>query len=269
MPEEAEANVPVPKLSSTILLVRDGASDMEVFMVQRHHQIDFARGAMVFPGGKVEPADELPAMRDHCHGIEDLDDAQVAVRVAAIRETFEECGVLLARPRGSDSLVDTGRLAQIEETRRAPLRDGELDARELVEREELVLACDLLVHFAHWITPTILPKRFNTHFFLVTAPPDQLALHDGQESIDSVWITPAEAVAEAEAGRRTIIFPTLLNLKKLGRSHSVAEATLAARRDTIVTVLPRAGKGENGEPILHIPEEAGYGASFAPMGKPP
>ena len=264
-----EETAPEPKPSSTILLVRDSASDMEVFMVQRHHQIDFARGAMVFPGGKVEPSDEAPALRDHCSGIEDMGDVEIAVRVAAIRETFEECGVLLARPLRSDSLVDAARLAQLEATRRSALRDGELALSELVEEEELVLACDLLVHFAHWITPTILPRRFNTHFFLAVAPPDQLALHDGEESIDSIWITPAEAVVEAEAGRRTIIYPTLLNLKKLGRSHNVAEAIEAARRDTIVTVLPRLGEGEDGEPVLCIPEEAGYGVTSAPIGKLP
>jgi 8-oxo-dGTP pyrophosphatase MutT (NUDIX family) len=242
---------------------------MEVFMVQRHHQIDFARGAMVFPGGKLESADEAPSLRDHCWGVDDVDDTGVAVRVAAIRETFEECGVLLARPRGSDSLVDAQRLSRLEATQRPALRNGELDIGELVEREEVVLACDLLVHFAHWITPTILPKRFNTHFFLVAAPPDQIALHDGEESIDSIWISPGEAVAEAEAGRRTIIYPTLLNLKKLGRSHSVAEALEAARRDTIVTVLPRLGEGDDGEPVLCIPEAAGYGVTSAPVGKLP
>lgn len=238
-------------------------------MVQRHHQIDFARGAMVFPGGKVDPPDEVPTLRNHCRGVDHMGDLELAARVAAIRETFEECGVLLACPRGSDSLVDARRLADLEASVRTALRDGELGIAELVEREELVLACDLLVHFAHWITPTILPKRFNTHFFLVAAPADQLALHDGEESIDSVWITPKDAMAEADAGLRTIVFPTLLNLKKLGRSQSVAEALENARREPVVTVLPRLGEGADGEPVLCIPEEAGYGVTAAPLGKHP
>ena len=93
---EAEATpkekAAVPKLSSTLILVRDGAPGMEVFMVQRHHRIEFASGALVFPGGKVEPSDEVPAVRAHCRGVEDLTPVEVSLRVAAIRETYEECG---------------------------------------------------------------------------------------------------------------------------------------------------------------------------------
>jgi hypothetical protein len=109
-----------------------------------------------------------------------------------------------------------------------------------------------------------MPKRFDTHFFLVAAPPDHVAVHDGRESVDSVWITPAAAVAEAEAGRRTIIFPTLQNVKKLGRAKSVADALAAARREPIVTVLPRVLKTERGM-RFSIPPEAGYEFTEGPL----
>jgi hypothetical protein len=111
----------------------------------------------------------------------------------------------------------------------------------------------------------MMPKRFDTHFFLARAPADQLALHDGQEAVDSLWTTPASAVAEAESGRRTIVFPTLLNLRKLGRSRRVDEALEAARADRIVTVLPKLLRDEAGQPILQIPEEAGYDITDAPV----
>jgi len=258
---------PVPTVpAATILLVRDGNAGLEVFMVQRHHRIDFATGALVFPGGKVETSDADPGLREHSCGLEGFDEADSALRVAAIRETFEECGVLLARPRGVGprALVDGTRLGRLEEVYRADLQSDAIGIAAFAHQEDLELACDLLVPFAHWITPEFMPKRFDTHFFLAAAPPDQLARHDGAESVDSLWTTPAAAVADAEAGRRTIIFPTLLNLKKLGRSGSAAEALERARREPVVTVLPRTERGPNG-PVVKIPLEAGYGVSETPV----
>ena len=127
-------------------------------------------------------------------------------------------------------------------------------------REDLELALDLLVPYAHWITPTALPKRFDTHFFITTAPADQLAAHDGSESVDSVWINPNRALEDARAGKYTIIFATRLNVEMLGRQNDVASALEAARSRKIVTVQPNATKNPDGKGfILKIPLEAGYG----------
>ncbi len=117
-----------------------------------------------------------------------------------------------------------------------------------------------LVHFAHWITPAHMPKRFDAHFFLAEAPLDHILYHDGRESVDSVWVTPAQACADADAGLRTVLFPTRLNLEKVGRHGTVAEAIAAARASRIVTVRPESGTAENGR-LLRIPIEAGYGAA--------
>jgi hypothetical protein len=152
----------------------------------------------------------------------------------------------------------------LEERHRVALEAHALAIDALAEVEDLELACDALVPFAHWITPEFMPKRFSTWFFLVAAPPDQVAVHDGHESVDSVWIRPEDAVAEADAGRRTIIFPTLLNVKKLGRSGTVADAIAAARRGPVVTVLPQVAVTEKGR-MLRIPAEAGYELSEAPI----
>lgn len=255
---------PVPAVpSATILLLRDGSRDLEVFLVQRHHQVDFARGALVFPGGKVDPADREPGLREKCDGAPDSDD-ELAVSVAAIRETFEESGILLVRPRSSGDLVSGERLREIESRHRDPLNRGQTTLREIIDAEDLTLACDLLIRFAHWITPEVSPKRFDTHFFLVAAPPDQLALHDGGESVDSTWTTPSTALADADAGRCTIVFPTRLNLMKLGRSHGVEEALATARAASIVTVLPRIEQTDDG-PVLRIPAEADYEVVEAPL----
>jgi 8-oxo-dGTP pyrophosphatase MutT (NUDIX family) len=238
---------PSPRLAATVLLVRDRAAGLEVFMVERHHQIEFATGALVFPGGKVDPADADPSLRARCGESLASDDDARALRVAAIRETFEECGVLLARARGETRLFTSPRGVEA---------DAEFAA--LVARQDLLLACDLLVPFAHWITPALVPKRFDTHFFIAAAPEDQLALHDGHESVDSVWISPEAALREAETGRRTIIYPTLMNLVRLAESRSVSDALERAKRQPIVTVQPAVARGADGKPALAIPEDAGY-----------
>jgi len=237
---------PEPRLAATVLLVRDRPSGLEVFMVERHHQIDFATGALVFPGGKVDPDDADPRLRERCAESLAADDTGRALRVAAIRETFEECGVLLARARGSDRLVDSPKA-------------GESFA-DVVQRDDLLLATDCLVPFAHWITPAIVPKRFDTHFFLAATPEHQLAVHDGHESVDSVWISPTAALAEADAGRRTVIYPTLMNLVRLAESRDVAAAFAAARKQPIVTVQPAIARRADGKPELSIPANAGYPA---------
>ena len=254
------ATVAVPLPSATVMLLRDGADGLEVFMVVRHHQIDFASGALVFPGGKVDPGDSAVAVRGRCRGVDALGEAELAYRVCAIREAFEECGVLLARPQGQEELVGAERLATLDRKYRHDLEKGVIGIGRMTEQEDLELACDLLVPFAHWITPTPMPKRFDTHFFLANAPADQLAVHDGRESVDSVWITPRQALADADAGRLTLVFATSMNLKKLANSDSVAAATAAAQGAAIVTVMPQVSESPDGR-VLRIPLAAGYGVA--------
>ncbi len=257
-----------PLPSSTILLLRDGDSGLEVFMVKRHHQIDFASGALVFPGGKLTEGDADPALKDLSTGAAGLDDSALHYRVGGIREAFEECGVLLAREAGSDMLLSGERTLEISGRHCEDLLKGRTSMAELARAERLTLAVDTLVPFAHWITPVGMPKRFDTHFFLAPVPSAQAAVHDGSESVDSVWVTPAEAIAEADAGRMTLVFATRLNVLKLGRARTVAEAMVNARAEKVVTVLPEVAKTSEGR-VLRIPLEAGYGgAEFKTDGIP-
>ncbi len=252
----------VPRVAATVMLLRDAPEGMEVFMVVRHHEIDFASGAIVFPGGSVDPGDaEIAARADRCPPVPGLDPLAMACRVAAIREVYEECGVLLARARGTSSLLDAPGLEAIDRKHRAALVGGAIGFADMIEIENLSLAVDLLIPFAHWITPRTQPKRFDTHFFVVRAPVDQLALHDGSESVDSVWINPGVAIAEGEAGRYKLIFPTKMNLTKLGQSRDVAAALAAARDSRIVTVQPEAVETPDGR-MLRLPVEAGYGGDL-------
>ena len=251
--------------AATIMLLRDGTEGIEVFMVVRHHAIEFAAGALVFPGGRVEEADHELAEGawPNPDGLDPdrLDPDRLAFRVAAIRETFEECGVLLARPLGSDRLIDAATLTRLEDQHRAALNAGSIGFDAVLGSEGLVPAPDLLVHFAHWITPSNQPKRYDTHFFLAEAPAEQLAVHDGWEAVESIWITPARALADTAAGLFKLVFATAKNLEKLGRCGSVAEAMATARAASVVTVQPRGTKLEGSRRLLRIPEEAGYGGS--------
>ncbi|TCZ65362.1 NUDIX hydrolase [Roseicella aquatilis] len=246
-----EAKPPVPvRPAATVLLARDGAEGIEVFMVVRHREIEFAGGALVFPGGRVEEDDRRLGGPDPLDGY----------RIAGIRETFEECGVLLARPKGSAALVDATRLLGIEALHRVRVAKGEQPLSAMLAEEELEPAIDGMVHFAHWITPASRSKRFDTQFFLAAAPPDQVAVHDGHESEDSVWIRPLQACQEANEGRRRLVFPTRKNLEKLARYATVAEALAACRQARVVTVTPEMVQTEAGW-RLSIPAEADYGGS--------
>lgn len=249
-------STPVPaRPASTIMLLRDGAEGMEVFMVVRHHQIDFASGALVFPGGSIEPDDHAIAGDPGLYRqVEGLDDTTRAVRIAAVRETHEECGVLLARPRGSEDLASPDACDAIA----ARVAQG-VSFRQAISEAGLELALDRLTPFSHWITPTFMPKRFDTYFFVVSAPQDQLARHDGSESVDSTWINPRRALTDAAAGKYTVIFPTRLNLELLAKQNETGAAIEAARTRRIVTVEPVLTKLEDGGRGLKIPLEAGYG----------
>lgn len=253
------------RLASSLLLVRDGAQGLELFLLARHPATAFAPGALVYPGGAVDESDRNPALRQRAQGVEAVDGEGLALRIAAIREAFEEGGVLLARPRGSaadagGALLDGERVEAIRRRFASRLAGHSLDMAELAEAENLVFACDRLVPFAHWITPESQPRRFDTHFFLAAAPAGQTARHDGHESVDSLWLAPHALVEGANAGKWYVMFPTRMNAEKAGRSRTAASALAAARATPVVTVMPKGRKVEGGR-LLRIPAEAGYGVT--------
>ena len=252
--------------AATVMIVRDRPEGMEVFMVVRHHQIDFASGALVFPGGKVDAGDRDPALVEYCVGADGLDAREVAFRIGAIRESFEECGVLFAREKGALDYLSASRLQELD-VWRDRFNAGTCDMLTFAREEGLEFVLDAFGHFAHWITPDLMPKRFDTHFFLARAPEDHVALHDGSESVDSVWIRPADAIIAADAGERTIIFPTRMNVEKLMRSSDVAVALASC--GNVVTVEPFLKKEEDGTTFLRMQVDAGYGDPKEPLGRLP
>ncbi|MEO8448448.1 MAG: hypothetical protein ABI647_01585 [Gemmatimonadota bacterium] len=230
------APAPEPRPASTVLLLRDSrtpAGEIEVFMERRHLQSGFVGGAYVFPGGRVDPEDAIDPSR-----CTDLDEPVASRRlgltigglahyVAAIRECFEEAGVLLAYDR-SGSLLDFGDHAVEAHFKRARdlLNAGKLTIQELADQDDLRLATDRIVYWSHWITPVGEPRRYDTRFFVTHAPDGQTAVHDGWELTHSAWVAPKDAIERALKREWMIIFPTLMTLRALAQ-HESAEAAVA------------------------------------------
>lgn len=254
---------PQPIPSATIMLLRDGVQGLEVFMVKRHRAIDFAAGAYVFPGGKLDPSDA--AVSAAVPPIHQIDTIETAYRVAAIRETFEECGVLLCRDTFSNEIPPAIRVQALARRYRTSIERREITFAQMLADEKLLPACECIVPFAHWVTPLALPKRYDTKFFLAAAPSDQLAEHDGRETVDSSWVRPADILAAAQSGKATLVFATKLNLQKLTRTADVASALATAARESIVTVTPELASTDRG-PVLRIPLSAGYGIEEEAIG---
>ena len=260
--------------ASTILLLRDSPGpdsqgEIEVFMMVRHYEIDFNSGALVFPGGSVDAHDHDIAGKPELYtGGEGLGAEALGFRIAAIRETFEESGILLAKPRGSTTSIDAKQAGEIEALHRAALCEGKTTFLKILTDNGMLLTLDELVPYAHWITPEGMPKRFDTWFFLAAAPPEQAGAHDGKESTDSIWVSPREALAGGESGRFKLPFPTTRNLIKLGKHRSVQAALDAAHGKSVVTVMPVMTK-ENGGRQLRIPAEAGYDGVLFEVGSLP
>lgn len=237
-----------PRLAATMVLVRD--DPFEVLLVRRHAKAVFA-SALVFPGGVVDGDDYSDEWMPLLGSGGDLPSRDRAIRIAGIRETFEETGLLLAsQPDGSE--VD-----QPERT------DASFLA--VVRASGGLLMLDDLHPFGHWITPEAAPRRFDTHFLLARAPRNQVPVADGDETIALEWASPADVVQRAEHEQPSIMFPTLLNLMRLAESDDSASAISAARLRTPFTVLPVLERRDDATRMVVIPAEAGYGVTEHPF----
>lgn len=219
----------VPRDAATVILLRGGtAGPSEVFLMRRHRKQAFMGGAHVFPGGGLDEADADPELAAYIDGVTaaaarrllqepDLPDAGgLAFFIAAIRETFEEAGVLLARDTSGRpvDLTDPDKVARFA-SYRLDLHGHRLSLTELARREELRYAPDLLIPYSRWITPGIEPRRFDTRFFLARLPEGQAPVHDRIELSESRWMTPDFALHEHAAGRIVLMPPTLKTIEEL------------------------------------------------------
>lgn len=249
--------------AATVLLLRDEPA-FEVLMVERHENIHFAGGALVFPGGRIDGGDHHPAWADRCDGFDTAPPEQRAARIAAIREAFEETGILLARHAGETDYVSDAFAQSVDDWRSKIERDG-AKFLALARRENLSLACDALHLFAHWIPPKGVPKRrYDTLFFAARTPPGRNAREDGNEATEAVWIAPKDAVAARDRGERKMIFPTSRNVELLGLSRSVDEVFKFAAERKIAPVMPKVVE-RDGARFITIPDDLGYPVTEEPL----
>jgi 8-oxo-dGTP pyrophosphatase MutT (NUDIX family) len=255
MGETNEIPEPVkPKPAATIILMCDGGEGLEVLMLKKAQGQHFAAGAMVFPGGKLDPKDVAFV---EANG--DKEDAHAALKVAAIREMYEECGILLARVAGSKRVMPSAEAAEI----RSSNADGAI--LDLAASAPFELATDRLVRFAHWITPANRPKRFDTHFFIAPAPDAQTKPDvDGYEIVEANWRRPQDVLDDVHGGKLTLVLPTMMNIIKLSKSESVDEALATYRNEDVFCVEPKRIETDEGWQLV-IPAEAGYGVTTVPQ----
>jgi 8-oxo-dGTP pyrophosphatase MutT (NUDIX family) len=247
LPREYDpAAVPI-RPAATVMLVRDAVEEthegIEVFMLRRTLAAVFGSGMYVFPGGKVETTDG--------------DDLDRAHRLAAIRECFEEAGVLLARNPAGD-FVDDGHPAL---DQREAIHDGTAELLALCAEHGLTPAIEEMAWVAHWITPIGEQRRFDTRFYLVPAPGGQAHSHDDSETIDSLWVAPSEALRRQAAGELTMMPPTVKNLQFLAE-HTSIDAVMAAARalPTPECILPKIRMSDGKMVGILMPGDPGYDA---------
>ena len=251
------------KPAATVILMREAEeSGFEIFIVKRSSRSSFG-SLYVFPGGKLDPEDTEKDLYACCEGMNDeeasarlgIENDGLSFWIACIRECFEETGVLLTNP--SDSLIqEYEKLSSL----RKQLNNKEISFKNICISESLRLGTNNIVPCAHWITPAIEPKRFDTRFFLAKVDSKQLASHDGFELTESAWIKPQDALQRLEQGEMNMIIPTVENIKTLAQFSSSKDAFDyfdSLKDEEIPPILPKFIK-KDGEWIGFLPGDEGY-----------
>jgi 8-oxo-dGTP pyrophosphatase MutT (NUDIX family) len=260
--------VPV-RAAATVVLLREGDAPLEVFLLKRNPHSGFVPGAYLFPGGAIDDADggadlatRSALTTERAAELLGRSDA-MAFWMGAIRETFEEAGLLMADRSGRPGLGldDPDRADRFAEHRR--LVDlGQRPFDQMVRDEDLLLRTDRLLPFARWITPLGAPRRYDTRFFVATAPTDQIASHDGVEAIDSLWVSPAIALERERSGEWPMIEPTTRTLEVLTRFERADDALDA------ITEASRDGRPddvrEHGAIRIRLPFDAPRSEAVSP-----
>lgn len=268
-----DPNAPVPvRPAATVMLVRDGDRGLEVCMLRRNLKSDFVGGAYVFPGGAVDPEDGEPGVTPLCSGRNDAEASTMlglprnglAFWVAAIRETFEEAGLLMARRAdGTELRFDDVDVQLRFEKYRQEVNQGERRLIDICAHENLILEVANIHYFGHWVTPAGAPRRYDTRFFLAGAPQGQRPVQDDREVVSAQWVSPAKALADHEAGTFAMLPPTVASLRSLRVFDSAGDALQAAAQVTDVpAMIPRVISDTGGVRIV-MPGDLDYEKGYA------
>jgi 8-oxo-dGTP pyrophosphatase MutT (NUDIX family) len=252
-----------PLPAATVTLVRDAPRGLEVLMLQRSQSLAFMPGVYVFPGGALDRGDDAPELHALCAGQDDgaasralrVARGGLAYWVAAIREAFEEAGILLAYDASGGYVSFSGAAADRFRAHRKALDRNHGAFATLARSEGLRLATDRLLYFGHWITPVGVPRRFDTRFFLAVAPEGQEAQHDNHETIAHAWVQPREALDLCAREMLNMRMPTIKTLERFAACSTAAELIAAISSSPEVQVrLPRITR--DGRSVL--PGDPGY-----------
>lgn len=246
------------RLAATVILARP---KFELYLTRRSSHSPFAPNAFVFPGGTIDPQDAGEESQGRTIGLDPdrlgrefratvspelvcteppigVGEAR-GLLVAAIRELFEEAGILLACSRAGESIVlrrdDWSEIA----AERIRVRHGDISFADFLKARDWYADARALTLFSHWITPTSEPRRYNTHFFFAEAPSDQAAFADAVETYDGVWMSPREALERYNADDIHLVYPTVKHLQRLATFDSLAAAAEFARSKAVITIMPR------------------------------
>ncbi|HXT36954.1 MAG TPA: NUDIX domain-containing protein [Chloroflexota bacterium] len=238
----AEPGPVIPRPAAAVTLLRDGVSGtLEVCMVRRHGKSAFMPSVYVFPGGALSDQDRETERRPgSCAPLTALSILPLGegFYAAAIRECFEEAGVLLARPTNGPDGWPRERRPELDEHRRA-LNEGRTQLSAVLAAEGLVASTDRMGHWSHWITPEGFPRRFDTHFFLARLPDNQEIVHDPHETTEGVWVTPGDALARFQEGAFPLVYATERQLSQLALCETVAAAFARYAGRTVRVNQPR------------------------------
>ena len=253
-----------PRNASTVVLLRDGAKGVEAYLLRRQKTMAFAAGMHVFPGGSVDPRDESlpddawvgPRPQDWASILTADDKLAKALVCAAVRETYEESGVLLAGHDADSVVADT--TGDDWEADRLALLDRSLSLATMLEQRGLVLRADLLRPWAHWITPELEPRRYDTRFFVAALPAGQRTRDVGGEADTVVWMRPDDALTAFGRGDIGMLPPTAFTLGELAAYDDVAAVLVAGDERDIRPVLPKIVVTDDDEAHLLLPHDEGY-----------
>jgi 8-oxo-dGTP pyrophosphatase MutT (NUDIX family) len=264
MSQDSGTEISRARPAASVILARPAPGGFEVFMLRRSSRSSFVPDAFVFPGGTVDDDDNGDAVRARTLGLEaerlrgefratvpaelPADAAVVdeslasGLSIAALRELFEEAGVALARtatgvPLGSDAHHRM-------QGARERLRSGSMTFAEVLRENDWYADAAALTYFSHWITPPTEPRRYDTHFFLATAP-DQAALADAQETHDGIWISPSDALARYGNGSFRLVYPTIKHLDRIAGFASVEALAAFSRTKPVLTIMPSGSPYED------------------------
>jgi recombination protein RecT len=224
-----------PRDASTVLVVRDTSDGIEVYMLRRSSKSPSIPDAYVFPGGMVDRGDRSPQARLSLAGA--WRPAEPAFTYTAIRETFEECGLLFA-----DAAIPEARLREA----RTHMLEGKRSFNETLNDLGVKLDARAVHYFSRWITPSVIPQRFDARFFVARVPPDQVAEADALETYDGRWVKPLEMIEAATRKELQVVFPTVKHLERIAAFPDVETLLNFADGKTTIPVTPEAREGDEG-----------------------